>query len=491
MGAKVHPGGGQKPARPPTVAAAQAHVFVKSPNPERAKALCALVEACGFAAANYGETDACLAELARLMAPDSKEALPSALIVDIYDENGDGMIDESEMCWPLLRMVQRPHAPFDDRLKRVFVVVISKDVAQSPRLTLDALGAGAKMVTDDDSHLTEALELLKMTSVRSVGVRGEASGGKRGQVKCPVCALPGLSPQLLYGHYSLCHVTEPGPDGPCPLCPQVCRAGHGFQPFARHLEKCHAPEGLDADGDGHVSAAELRASMKGAVMTKAAKKNLEAMFSAGNVQLPGPEPYVAYAWLVVRRPSDGKYLMVLEAAHTPGCHGKPRYWLPAGKCDPGENFTEAAIRSCAEDTHVQIKPTGLLRLMLEPSAKKSLRCILYAEPVEDDPTIVVPKAVPDFHSIGAIWVDPADLEELNDAEYRNPDPPRLFPGVEAGTTKAHPLDTDTWRHLEATVKTLTAVNDPAQRDALLPHAWDACERTYKSVCHHAVGTGKD
>jgi hypothetical protein len=26
---------------------------------------------------------------------------------------------------------------------------------------------------------------------------------------------------------------------------------------------------------------------------------------------------------------------------------------------------------------------------------------------------------------------------------------------------------------------------------LLPHAWDACERTYKSVCHHAVGTGKD
>ena len=37
--------------------------------------------------------------------------LPSAIIVDIYDENGDGMVDEDEMCWPLLRMVQRPHAP--------------------------------------------------------------------------------------------------------------------------------------------------------------------------------------------------------------------------------------------------------------------------------------------------------------------------------------------------------------------------------------------
>ena len=47
------------------------------------------------------------------------------------------MVDEDEMCWPLLRMVQRPHAPFDERLKRVFVCVISRDVAESPRLTLD------------------------------------------------------------------------------------------------------------------------------------------------------------------------------------------------------------------------------------------------------------------------------------------------------------------------------------------------------------------
>ena len=63
------------------------------------------------------------------------------------------------MCWPLLRMVQRPHAPFDERLKRVFVCVISRDVAESPRLTLDALGAG-KMVTDNDTAVKEALDLI-------------------------------------------------------------------------------------------------------------------------------------------------------------------------------------------------------------------------------------------------------------------------------------------------------------------------------------------
>ena len=123
---------------------------------------------------------------------------------------------------------------------------------------------------------------------------------------------------------------------------------------------------------------------------------------------------------------------------------------------------------------------GVLRLMLEPSAKKSLRVILYAEPVDDDPSIVVPKSVPDFHSVGAIWVDPGDLEDLNENEYRNPDPPKFFPGVEEGTIKAHPLDTDAWNNLESIVKELTASPDPQKRDAQIPAAWDACERTYKA-----------
>ena len=52
------------------------------------------------------------------------------------------------------------------------------------------------------------------------------------------------------------------------------------------------------------------------------EEELEEMFRASAVTI-GPEKYAAYAWLVVRRPSDGKYLMVLESAHTSGCHGKP------------------------------------------------------------------------------------------------------------------------------------------------------------------------
>ena len=72
---------------------------------------------------------------------------------------------------------------------------------------------------------------------------------------------------------------------PSALSPSVSRAGHGFTPFARHLEDCHAPDGLDENQDGHVSAEELWNSMKKMVNTKAAKKNLEYA-CLGRVLLP-------------------------------------------------------------------------------------------------------------------------------------------------------------------------------------------------------------
>ena len=102
-------------------------------------------------------------------------------------------------------------------------------------------------------------------------------------------------------------------------------------------------------------------------------RNLKAAFTADAAVIASPTKYVAYAWLVVRRPSDGKYLMVLESAATPGCGGKPKYWLPAGKVDPGETLEEAAIRSCERDTHVTVEPKGLLRVMLEPGQQKGAK----------------------------------------------------------------------------------------------------------------------
>ena len=90
MGAKVHPGG-----KKPPMTGNEAHVFVKSPNAERAQQLCAIAERCGFASSIHPDTDKCLEELGQLM--KDNRVLPSAIIVDIYDENGDGMVDEDEM----------------------------------------------------------------------------------------------------------------------------------------------------------------------------------------------------------------------------------------------------------------------------------------------------------------------------------------------------------------------------------------------------------
>ena len=107
MGAKVHPGG-----KKPPMTGNEAHVFVKSPNAERAQQLCQIAERCGFASSIHPDTDKCLEELGQLM--KDNRVLPSAIIVDIYDENGDGMVDEDEM-----RVTQRGFRTFPNfKLRR-------------------------------------------------------------------------------------------------------------------------------------------------------------------------------------------------------------------------------------------------------------------------------------------------------------------------------------------------------------------------------------
>ena len=219
------------------------------------------------------------------------------------------------------------------------------------------------------------------------------------------------------------------------------------------------------------------------------KRDLKDAFTADADAVDHRSPYVAYAWLVVRRPSDGKYLMVLESAATPGCHGKPCYWLPAGKADPGETLEQAAVRACLRDTHVDVKCLGLLRVMLEPTEKKTVRAIIYAEPTEAGPDETCPKSVPDFHSVGAVWVDVRDLAQIHENEFRHPDPPMLFPAVESGSLVPASLETTAWVALGKTVAALTATDDDgANRGKLIPPVWDQVVRAYRSIAVHAAKT---
>ena len=63
--------------------------------------------------------------------------------------------------------------------------------------------------------------------------------------------------------------------------------------------------------------------------------------------------------------------------------------------------------------------------------------------------------MPDFESVGALWVDAADLAALGGRDYRADDPARYFPAVASGTLVAHSLDTDAFRGFEETVRVLT------------------------------------
>ena len=69
-------------------------------------------------------------------------------------------------------------------------------------------------------------------------------------------------------------------------------------------------------------------------------------------------------------------------------------------------------------------------------------------------SIVVPKSVLDFHSVGAIWVDPGTWTTSTRTSIET-QIPQILSGVEEGTIKAHPLDTDAWNNLESIVKELT------------------------------------
>ena len=194
-----------------------------------------------------------------------------------------------------------------------------------------------------------------------------------------------------------------------------------------------------------------------------------------------PLTYSTYALLVVRRPSDGKFLVVLESAHTSNCKGKPRYWLPAGKARPGQTMVDAAVASCLRDTNVKVTPKGLLRVLMEPSEKKTMRCVLYAEPDATQEKRV--KTVPSFHSVGAAWVSCDDLLDLRGDEYRSEEPKVLFPQIHSGALKPDKFGS-TWNGLETICQTLgvTPSHELAKkRDATLPEQWIAIEKRYPNI----------
>ena len=134
-----------------------------------------------------------------------------------------------------------------------------------------------------------------------------------------------------------------------------------------------------------------------------------------------PTPVWPFALIVVRN-SAGKFLVVQEYANT-------GYWLPAGQVNPAEDLQVAAARIVKEQAGITIELTGILRVSYTPQDQIArLRVLYLAKPTDESQSL---KSVPDYDSLGAVWVDENEIEKV---KLRGAEPRQWFPFVSKGGT---------------------------------------------------------
>jgi phosphatase NudJ len=113
-----------------------------------------------------------------------------------------------------------------------------------------------------------------------------------------------------------------------------------------------------------------------------------------------PIPTWFFALVVVR---DGdRFVLVQEAKHG------QRWYLPAGRVEPGESIIEGALRETHEESGLDVELDGILRVEHTPSESGTARCRVFF--VAHPSSGARLKQVADEHSLAAEWVT---LEELD------------------------------------------------------------------------------
>lgn len=263
------------------------------------------------------------------------------------------------------------------RDSNIFVAVFSFTACDDAKLRTTCHTMGAHMVSADLSVLNSAMELVQQFRKRS------------GTFQCPICKDGAMTEDELWNHDPLYHNQDPSTSGiACPLC------GKSDDCYAVHLRNKHGPCG---------------------------RKELPSE-SALHVR----QTYT-FTLMVCRRKKDGRFLLVQEVASW-------GWWLPGGRTNMGEDLVQSVIRETKEETGIDVKVTGILRMEYTASHQGTarLRAIFFGEPVDENQQ---PKTIPDFESLGAAWVDVNDLVQL---PLRGREPTDWFTYVQKGGV-VHPL----------------------------------------------------
>lgn len=134
-----------------------------------------------------------------------------------------------------------------------------------------------------------------------------------------------------------------------------------------------------------------------------------------------------YIVLAVVRQGD-KFLLVRERKH------EQKWYLPAGRVNPRENFETAVFRETLEETGIPVILDGILKVQHSPTIDGAarVRVIFAASPIDDRP----PKSIPDDESLEAAWMS---LEEMQQLPMRSEEVLEIFQYVVNGAP-VYPLN---------------------------------------------------
>jgi 8-oxo-dGTP pyrophosphatase MutT (NUDIX family) len=221
---------------------------------------------------------------------------------------------------------------------------------------------------------------------------------------CPGCSQTGLHEDALWYHWAQVHGRELPRNLVCPICSVLfgdsTQHGDPTWGYGNHLFHHHGPPSRKA-------------------------------FPAG---MSRKHPTYGFSLVIIQHPTTKKFALIEEGAQA-------GWWLPAGGVDPGEGFTQAAIREAKEEAGIDIVLKGILGFenAPRPNGGGRQRMIFYAHPANPDEPL---KSIPDYESMCCVWISYEEM--MNDLKsgakhLRGNEPRKWFKYVEEGGV-VYPID---------------------------------------------------